>query len=72
MRMNTKDSFALLFMECGKSDKHARSCISHGCNSPPFGFSSLGSFGLAAEDLLDRFYRKYVIHAQSTAWEAHT
>ena len=44
--------------------------------SPPmsplmFGFSMLGSFGLAAHELPDRVCWRYRIHARVAEWEAH-
>ena len=62
---------ALRSVEQGKSDKHARLCISHGLDFSPFGFSTFRSFGLAAEELLDRLCRMYVSRAHIPPWEAH-
>ena len=71
-RMGWRDATSALFsVEQGKSDKHARSCISHGFDFSPFGFSTFGSFGPAAEELLDRVCRRYVSHAHIPPWEAH-
>ena len=61
----------LLFIEKGKSDKYARSCISYGFDFSPFGFLFIGSFFPAPEDLLYRFCRKYVSHAHIPKWEAY-
>ena len=54
---------ALLSVEQGKRDKHAHICRSHGFDFIPFGFSSLGSFGPAAEALLSRICQRYSSHA---------
>ena len=37
----------------------------------PFSFSVFGSFGPAAQELLNRVCRRYRIHARVTEWEAH-
>ena len=53
-RMGRRDATSTLFsVEQGKSDKYARSCISHGFDFSPFGFSTFGSVGPATEELLD-------------------
>ena len=63
---------ALPSVEQGKRDKHAHICKSHGFDFIPFGFSSLGSFGPAAEELLSRICQRYISHAQVSSWEAHS
>ena len=63
---------ALTSVEQGKRDKHARTCRSHGFDFIPFGFSSLGSFGPEAEELLSRISQRYSSHARVPPWEAHS
>ena len=57
--------------ELGKQDKHEALCRSHGFDFVPFGISIFGSFGLAAQDLLQRVVQRYRLHAQVVDWEAH-
>ena len=45
---------ALAIIEQVKRDKHAQTCASHRFDFLPFGLSVLGSFGPAAQELLDR------------------
>ena len=71
-RMGWRDATSALFsVEQGESDKHARSYISHVFDFSPFGFSTFGSFGPAAEELLDLLCHRYVSHAHIPPWEAH-
>ena len=70
--MGWQDATSALFsVEQGKSDEHSLSCISHGFDFSPFGFSTFRSFGPAAEELLDRDCRRCVSHAHMPPWEAH-
>ena len=46
-------------------------CRSLGFDFVPFGFSILGSFGPAAQDLLHRVVQRYRLHALVADWEAH-
>ena len=62
---------AVSSVEQGKVDKHAATCMSHGYDFSPFGFSTFGSFGPAAEELLTRICKRYGTHLQVTEWEAH-
>ena len=56
-------TFACFTVEQGKSDMHARSCISHEFDFSPSSFLTFGSFGPAAEELLYRVCRRYVSEA---------
>ena len=62
---------ALPSVEQGKRDKHSATCRSHGFDFIPFGFSTFGSFGPAAEELLSRICQRYSSHARIPEWEAH-
>ena len=62
---------ALSIVERAKQEKHARTCLSHEFDFIPFGFSTFGSFGPAAETLLDRICQRFASHTQVPAWEAH-
>ena len=53
------------------SDKHAETCLAHSFDFAPFSFSVLGSFSLAAEEILTRVCQRYVSHARILPWEAH-
>ena len=66
------DASTLAFVEQGKREKHACTCRSHGFDFIPFDFSSLGSFGPAAEELLSRVCKRYSSHARVSSWEAHS
>ena len=55
---------ALASAEQGKRDKHARTCRSQSFDFIPFGFSSLGSFGPEAEELLSRMCQRYFSHVR--------
>ena len=57
-RMGWQDAtFRLFSEEHGKSEKHARSCISHGFDFSPFGFLT------AAKEMLDCVCRQHVSNA---------
>ena len=62
---------AVARVEQAKRDKHAQTCLSHRLDFVPFGFSVLGSFSLAAQELLDRICQRYRRHARIADWEAH-
>ena len=62
---------ALPLVEEGKRDKHSTTCWSHGFNFIPFGYSTFGSLGPAAEELLSRICQRYISHARIPKWEAH-
>ena len=64
--------YALAVVEQAKRDKHTETCASHRFDFMPFGFSVFGSFGLAAQELLDRIYRRYRTHARIAEWEAYS
>ena len=65
-------AFALVSVEQGKREKHAHTCLTHGFDFNSFGFSSLGSFGPAAEELLSRFCQRNSSYARVSSWEAHS
>ena len=67
-----RDAVSVLsVVEQAKRDKHVDTCASHRFDFVPFGFSVLGSFGPAAQELLDRICRRYRTHARIAEWEAH-
>ena len=57
-------ALALTSVQQSKGERHARTCRSHGFHFIPFGFSSLGSLRLAAEELLSRICQRYNSHAR--------
>ena len=54
-----------------KRDKHIQACVSHRFDFQSLWFSVFGSFRPAAQELPDRVYRLYRIHAFIAEWEAH-
>ena len=63
---------ALASIEKGKRDKHARTCRAHGFDFIPFRFSSLGSYGPGAVEILSRMCQRHSSHVRVAPWKAHS